>query len=68
MTPMDPHARLAAIRGAEYEADAAHHRRVRTARRAGRGPSPVLRLYTRLWWASRPRVAAWGPPPTARAA
>ena len=63
MTPMDGYAELAAIRRAELEAAATRHRRERALRRADRRPSPVLRLYARLWWASRPRVAAWGPVP-----
>jgi hypothetical protein len=39
------------------EAAAAADRLARTCRR----PSPVLRIYARLWWASRPRAAAWTP-------
>jgi hypothetical protein len=64
MTPMDGHAELAAIRRTELEAAAVRHRRERALHRADRGPSPVLRLYARLWWASRPRVSAWGPAPS----
>lgn len=64
MIPMDGHAELTTIRRAEFEAAAARHRRARDARRSGSGPSPLLRLYARLWWASRPRVAAWGPAPS----
>jgi hypothetical protein len=45
----------------DREAAAAHRRLVRACRRAGRRPSPVLRLYARVWWASRPRAAAWTP-------
>ncbi|TQM15064.1 hypothetical protein [Pseudonocardia kunmingensis] len=42
------------------EAEAAHRRLVRACR-GRRRPSRVLRLYARLWWASRPRAAAWTP-------
>jgi hypothetical protein len=46
----------------ELEAAAASHRIARDCRRAaGRRPSPLLRLYARLWWASRPRVKSWTP-------
>ena len=63
MNPLDGHAEIAATRRREMERAAAHHR---LARSAPRGPSPVLRLYARIWWASRPRVGAWGPPPATR--
>lgn len=63
MTPTDAHAALAAARQAEFEEAAEHYRRQRVARRAARGPSPLLRAYTRLWWATRPRAGAWGPVP-----
>jgi hypothetical protein len=38
------------------EADAA--RRARRCRGPAR-PGPLLRLYARLWWASRPRAGRW---------
>jgi hypothetical protein len=63
MIPIDAHAALAAARRTELEETAAQHRRQRAVRAATRGPSPLLRLYTRLWWASRPRADAWGPVP-----
>jgi DNA-nicking Smr family endonuclease len=63
MTPTEGHAALAAARRAEFEEAAAHYRRQRAVRAATRGPSPLLRAYTRLWWASRPRVDAWGRAP-----
>jgi hypothetical protein len=52
------------MRRRELETAAVAHRTARDcARRRARvaGPSPVLRLYARLWWASRPRAAAWIP-------
>lgn len=64
MNPMDGHAAAAAFRRLELERAAAEHRLARSCRPARTGPSLVLRLYTRLWWASRPRVDAWGSPPT----
>ena len=63
MTPTDAHAALAAARRAELEEAAAHYRRHRAVRSATRGPSPTMRLYARLWWATRPRAGAWGPVP-----
>jgi hypothetical protein len=46
----------------ELEASAAAHRIARECIRARAArPSVVLRLYARLWWASRPRAAAWTP-------
>jgi hypothetical protein len=44
----------------ELEAVAATFRMARRCTRPA-GPSLVLRLYARLWWASRPRTAAWAP-------
>lgn len=60
---MHPLERHASLRRAELEAAAAAYRKVRDCRRAaqGRRPSWLLRLYARLWWASRPRAAAWTP-------
>lgn len=40
----------------ELLAASAEHRLARTCRRR---PSPALRLYMRVWWASRPRVETW---------
>lgn len=54
---MDPLELYVRLRRRDLEAEAAAHRRRRTCRR----PSPVLRLYARIWWASRPRAAAWAP-------
>jgi hypothetical protein len=48
------------MRRRELQTAAAAHRTARDCARAT-GPSPVLRLYARLWWASRPRAAAWIP-------
>jgi hypothetical protein len=45
----------------DREAAAADWRRARVCRGARRRPSVALRLYARLWWASRPRAAAWTP-------
>jgi hypothetical protein len=63
MTPTDGHAAFAAARRTELEEAAAHYRRQRAVRAAARGPSPLLRLYSRVWWASRPRVDAWAAVP-----
>jgi hypothetical protein len=63
MTTTDGYAAMAASRRSELEEAAAHYRRRRAVRSAARGPSPLLRLYTRLWWATRPRVDAWGAVP-----
>jgi hypothetical protein len=51
------------VRRRELEAAAAAHRLARERTREARAlrPSIVLRLYARLWWASRPRAAAWTP-------
>jgi hypothetical protein len=67
MNPTDGYAAMATARRTELEEAATHYRRQRAVRSATHGPSPLLRLYTRLWWASRPRVDAWGATP-ARAA
>jgi hypothetical protein len=61
---VDPvaHAGRVRLHRRELEAAAAAHRLARECRRARDGrPSPLLRLYARLWWASRPRVTAWTP-------
>lgn len=57
---MDPRLHLAHLRAAELQAAAAAHRLARTCRRDRRPALPV-RLYARLWWASRPRAATWAP-------
>jgi hypothetical protein len=54
---VDPFGQHARQRRGELEAAAAAHRLARTSPR----PSLLLRLYARLWWASRPRAAAWTP-------
>ncbi len=64
---MDPYAHLVRARRTELERAAAGARLRRACRDADRGASPLLRVYARLWWASRPRVGAWGPPPSPRA-
>ena len=60
---MDPFGQYLHLHRREMEAAAAAHRLARDCARAARGarPSLVLRLYARLWWASRPRAAAWTP-------
>ena len=59
---MDPLELYTHLRRQELEAAAAAHRRARLFRAAGhRRPSRALRLYARLWWATRPRAAAWTP-------
>jgi hypothetical protein len=55
--PLEHHAHL---RRRELEAAAAAHRLARDCTGPAR-PSLALRLYARLWWASRPRAAAWTP-------
>lgn len=57
---MHPYEQYLRLRRAELEAAAAADRRARACTPAGR-PSLALRLYARLWWASRPRAAAWAP-------
>lgn len=46
------------LRHAELVAAADRARLVRRAR-GPRRPGPVVRLYARLWWASRPRASRW---------
>lgn len=60
---MDSHEQLVRLRRKEMEAAAAAHRLRKQCRgpAADARPSPALRLYARLWWASRPRAAAWTP-------
>ena len=57
---MDPNLHLAHLRGADLRAEAAAHR---LARELGRRPPVAMRLYSRLWWAARPRAATWSPAP-----
>lgn len=52
---MDP--QYGHLRHEDLLATAAEHRRARACRRH-RAPL-ALRLYTQLWWASRPRVETW---------
>jgi hypothetical protein len=60
---IDVTAHLAEFHRRELEAVAARRRLVRAAQGAGRrrGPSPLARLYARIWWASRPRARSWAP-------
>ena len=70
MNPMDSHPLAADLHRRDLERAAEQHRLARRCRRARTGPSALLRLYARVWWASRPRVDAWGspaPPPRALA-
>ncbi|MHA6617243.1 hypothetical protein [Pseudonocardia sp. DLS-67] len=60
MHPFAHEMHIVQARRRELEAAAAAHRLARSCARRSR-PSPVLRLYARLWWASRPRAAAWTP-------
>jgi hypothetical protein len=57
---VDPYEHYVRLRRAELEAEATAQRRARACARAAR-PSLLLRVYARLWWASRPRAAAWTP-------
>ncbi|MBC8091918.1 MAG: hypothetical protein H7Y15_08265 [Pseudonocardia sp.] len=50
---MDPY--YGHLRRHDLLAEAAEHR----VHRAGRHPGLALRLYMRVWWASRPRVESW---------
>jgi hypothetical protein len=64
VSPVDPTEQYVWMRRRDMEATAAAHRLVRECARGvrpARRPSPILRLYARLWWASRPRAAAWTP-------
>ncbi len=58
---MHDHEHLVRLRAAQLHADAAEFRLARSCRRPGRRPGLALRLYARLWWASRPRVGSWSP-------
>lgn len=58
---MNGHEHLARPRAAQLHAGAAEYRLARTCRRSRRRPGLALRLYARLWWASRPRVESWSP-------
>ncbi len=56
---MDEHFRmLHRLRHDELVAAAAADRLARRSR-GPRRPGPLLRLYARLWWASRPRAERW---------
>jgi hypothetical protein len=57
---IDPYGHLAYLRAADLQRAADEHRRHLLAT-APRGPSLLLRLYTRAWWASRPRAERWAP-------
>lgn len=46
---------LVRLHRAELLDAAERHRLARAVARARRRPSPVVRLYARLWWAGRPR-------------
>ena len=56
---MDPIAHVGHPPREEFLARAAHHRLARSCRPDRPRISLLLRLYARLWWASRPRVDAW---------
>jgi hypothetical protein len=58
---VDPLEQLVHLRRMEMEASAAAHRLVRQHAALRTRPSRALRLYARLWWASRPRAAGWAP-------
>lgn len=58
---MDTFHYLAHFRAAELQTAASLHRMARDARRDPRPARRIARLYARLWWASRPRAAAWAP-------
>ena len=57
---IDPHGHLAYLRAEELRRAAEEHRIGMLAARSAR-PSLLLRLYTRAWWASRPRAKRWAP-------
>ena len=56
---IDPYGQLARLHAQELRrvADERRLRRLATHRR----PSLLMRVYARLWWASRPRVGSWAP-------
>jgi len=56
----DPYGHLAYLRAEELRRAAEQHRMRMLAGRPAR-PSLLLRLYTRAWWASRPRAERWTP-------
>ncbi|MBN9097287.1 MULTISPECIES: hypothetical protein [unclassified Pseudonocardia] len=58
---MDPHLYLAHLHAADLRAAADAHRLARELGRRDRRPALPVRLYCRLWWAARPRPAAWPP-------
>ncbi len=57
---IDPYGHLAYVRADELRRAADEHRLRVLAERPAR-PSLLLRLYTRVWWASRPRAERWTP-------
>jgi len=57
---IDPHGHLAYLRAEELRRAADEHRLGARVERPAR-PSLMLRLYTRAWWASRPRAERWTP-------
>lgn len=57
----DVHGELAHHHVMERRRAADEHRLRMLAAGPGTRPSALVRLYTRLWWASRPRTAAWAP-------
>ncbi|MEJ3657688.1 hypothetical protein WEH80_32465 [Actinomycetes bacterium KLBMP 9759] len=57
----DPIEQYVHDRGCELQAAASEHRLAAAVRRSAAGPSVLLRLYARVWWASRPRAAVWAP-------
>jgi hypothetical protein len=54
----ETHALLHRARHAELVAEA-DRARLAARCRGPRRPGPLVRLYARLWWASRPRASAW---------
>ncbi|WP_232665038.1 hypothetical protein [Pseudonocardia sp. TRM90224] len=57
----DPIEQYVHDRGCELRAAASEHRLAAGKRDADRSPSTLVRLYARIWWASRPRAAVWAP-------
>ena len=57
----DVHGELAHLHAMERRRAADAHRLAMIATVRRPRPSRLLRLYARLWWASRPRAARWAP-------
>lgn len=57
----DVHGELAHHHAMERRRAADEHRLAMLAAASEERPSRLLRLYARLWWASRPRTAHWAP-------